>query len=234
MTNHNSNDIAHVLGIPATYRSRRSVVRRAAAGIAAGAALAVTVNPLRSSASTITEGVSNMSQSILYRSTTPVIVTPTPTTGPAPIDVPPGVGDVMDFTPTEQFTWKTTGDTTNGAVDTFEAALQPGYPGAPEHIHDANGEIFYVLDGVFRFKIGDEMIHAPAGTFAFVPRGTAHTWVNIDDGVSRLLTQFLPGGMRGFVDATAELMQAVPPDPAALEAVADQFHTTVVGPPLQP
>lgn len=149
-----------------------------------------------------------MSQAVLTRSTTPVIVTPTPTTGPVPLVVAPGVGEVLDFTPTERFTWKATGDTTNGAVDTFEATLQPGYPGAPEHIHDANDEIFYVLEGAFRFKVGDDLIEAPAGTFAFVPRGTAHTWVNTYDGASKLLTQFLPGGMRGMFEATSELIQA--------------------------
>lgn len=147
---------------------------------------------------------------------------------------PPGEGDVFEMTPTERFVWKATGATTGGAFDCFEASMQPGYPGAPEHVHDEADELFYVLEGAFRFKLGDEIVPAPTGTFAYAPKGTPHTWVNADEGVARMLTLFLPGGMRGLFEATSPLLQANPPDLAAITEATGRFATRIVGPPLVP
>lgn len=176
---------------------------------------------------------SSFTSPILTR--TPPVTSPVPMSAnaPDPLLVAPGDGEVLDFTPSEQFVWKATGAETGGAFDTFESLMQPGVPGAPEHVHDAHDEIFYVLEGEFRFKIGAEIVPAPAGSFAYVPKGTAHTWVNVDAGASRLLTQFLPGGMQRFFEATTDLIQAVPLDVAALEAAA-RYNTRLVGPPLLP
>jgi mannose-6-phosphate isomerase-like protein (cupin superfamily) len=163
---------------------------------------------------------------------------PTPefdgTAAPGARIIPSGDGDVFDMTPVERFVWKATAATTGGAFDAFETSMQPGYPGAPEHAHDANEEIFYVLEGTFRFKLGDEIFPAPAGAFVYVPRGTPHTWVNADQGVSRMLTLFLPGGMQGFFEETSPLVQADPPDFAALAEAAGRYDTRVLGPPLVP
>lgn len=153
---------------------------------------------------------------------------------PDPRIVPPGDGDVFDMTPVERFVWKATAATTGGAFDCLEASVLPGHPGAPEHAHDANDEIFYVLEGAFRFKVGDEIFPAPAGTFVYVPKATPHTWVNADQDASRMLTLFLPGGMRGFFEETSPLVQADPPDFAALEEAAGRYDTRVVGTPLVP
>ncbi len=165
-----------------------------------------------------------------------VQVLPTPESAiaqrPDPVVTQPGNGDVFDMTPGERFVWKATAATTGGSFDLFEASVQPNYGGNPEHTHDANDELFYVLGGEFRFKVGDEIISAPAGTFAYVPKGTPHTWLNVGEGVSRMLTVFLPGGMRGLFEATSALLQADPPDFAALEQAAGRFGTRIVGPPL--
>jgi mannose-6-phosphate isomerase-like protein (cupin superfamily) len=146
----------------------------------------------------------------------------------------PGDGDVFNMTPGEQFIWKATAATTHNAFDFFEVSVQPNYPGSPEHAHDANDELFYVLEGEFRFKVGDEIVSAPVGAFAYVPKGTDHAWLNVNEGISRMLTLFIPGGMQGFFEATSPLVQADPPDVAALVEAAGRFGTRVVGPPLAP
>ena len=148
-----------------------------------------------------------------------------------PIVTPPGEGDVLQFSPTELLTWKATLAST-GTFDQLTLTAQPGHAGAPEHVHSAVEECFYVLDGAFRFKVAGSIVLAERGTFLFVPRGTAHTWTNALDVASTMLLTFVPGGMKAFFEEAAPLMHAEPPDIKALTEVNARHATTVVGPPL--
>ncbi len=148
-----------------------------------------------------------------------------------PIVTSPGKGDSLQFSPTELLIWKATLDRTQ-ALDQLTLTAQPGHAGAPEHVHSAVEECFYVLDGAFRFKVADSVVVADAGTFLFVPRGTAHTWTNALDVASTMLLTFIPGGMKPFFEEAAPLMHAEPLDLKALTAVNARHATTVVGPPL--
>ena len=87
----------------------------------------------------------------------------------------------------------------------------------------------YVLDGEVRFKLGDEIEAAPAGSFVFIPRGTPHTWQNVGDGPARMLIHFTPSGMERFFDGFAALEN---PGPGAFETVGAEVGMDVVGPPL--
>jgi mannose-6-phosphate isomerase-like protein (cupin superfamily) len=49
---------------------------------------------------------------------------------------------------------------------------------APLHLHRACDEAWYVLEGALAFQIGDEEVHAPAGSAVMVPKGTPHTYWN--------------------------------------------------------
>lgn len=148
-----------------------------------------------------------------------------------PIVTPPGGGEVLQLSPTERLVWKATSATT-GSLDQFELTALPGHPGAPEHVHAAVEECFYVLDGAFRFKVDRAIVVADEGSFLFVPRGIAHTWTNALDRPSTMLLTFVPGGMKAFFDETAPLMHTTPLDLAALAEVNARHATTVVGPPL--
>jgi len=152
---------------------------------------------------------------------------------PTPIITQPGDGDVLRFSPTELLVWKATRATT-GAFDQLELTAQPGHAGAPEHVHGATEECFYVLAGAFRFTVAGSQVLAGPGTFLFVPRGIAHTWTNAAETASTMLLTLVPGGMKPFFDEAAPLMHATPPDLAALTAVNARHDTTVVGPPLAP
>jgi quercetin dioxygenase-like cupin family protein len=150
-----------------------------------------------------------------------------------PMVTAPGDGDVLQFSPSELLVWKGTLATT-GSFDQFELTAQPGHAGAPEHVHAAVEECFYVLAGAFRFKVADSVVVAEPGAFLFVPRGTPHTWTNATDVASTMLLTFVPGGMKAFFDEAAPLMHAEPVDAGALAAVNARHATTVVGPPLPP
>lgn len=143
-----------------------------------------------------------------------------------------GGGDVLQFSPSERLIWKATAATTAGAFDQFELTADPDHAGAPEHVHDNVDEAFFVLDGAFQFKLGDEVLVAEAGTFVFVPRGINHTWRNAVLRRSRMILTYVPGGMRSFFTETAPLMHLATPDLAALEKVNERHGTHIVGPPL--
>src|SRR6266566_2919901 len=56
----------------------------------------------------------------------------------------------------------------------------PGPPRfiAPLHVHYADDEAWYVLEGTLAFRLGDQQFEAPAGTAVFAPRGVPHTYWN--------------------------------------------------------
>ena len=99
------------------------------------------------------------------------------------------VGDTM--------TLKATGERTGGSLVLLENLTAPG-GGPPPHVHAREDEFFYVLDGTFEIRIGDELHTVGAGGFAFVPRGTVHNFRNVTDAPARILVGFTPGGMEGF------------------------------------
>lgn len=99
------------------------------------------------------------------------------------------VGDTM--------TLKATGPATDGRLLLLENLTAPG-GGPPPHIHTREDEFFYVLDGTFEIRIGDELHTLGAGGFAFVPRGTVHDFRNTGEQPARILVGFTPAGMEGF------------------------------------
>ena len=143
-----------------------------------------------------------------------------------------GEGHVLQFSPSEKLIWKATAATTGGVMDQFELIALPNHFGAPEHVHHTVDEFFYVLEGAFRFKVGNEQVIAEAGSFLFVPRETHHTWRNAAQITSRMLLTYIPGGMEPFFEETAPYMFAEPPDMNVLEKLNNKYNTDIVGPPL--
>ena len=65
-------------------------------------------------------------------------------------------------------------------------------PGA--HKHDANDEVFYVLEGRPSLLVGERWIDAPKGSFLLIPAGVMHDFENRTDTRIGLLNFFMPGG----------------------------------------
>ena len=60
-------------------------------------------------------------------------------------------------------------------------------PIAPFHVHHADDECWYVLDGRLGFRVGDDEIEAGPGDAVFVSAGTPHAYWNAQDGPTRYL-----------------------------------------------
>ena len=78
--------------------------------------------------------------------------------------------------------------------DVNEFIVAPLAEGPGVHVHAAEDDAFYVLEGRVIFHIdGEEMLGA-AGAFAFLPAGVAHNFRNPFDQPARLLNIHAPSG----------------------------------------
>jgi quercetin dioxygenase-like cupin family protein len=120
------------------------------------------------------------------------------------------------------------GEHSNGALAAMEATNAPG-EGPPLHRHTREDETVYVLEGEFRWKLGDQLISSTGpGSFVFIPRGVPHTWQVLGEH-GRMLVTFFPAGMEGFFDKLSSLTEF---DLGAFRAAAAEHGMEVVGPPL--
>ena len=69
---------------------------------------------------------------------------------------------------------------TGGAYSLTEHLLTAA-SNPPMHVQVDEDEAFYVLDGEVEFEVDGRVVHATAGTFAFVARGSAHTFRVLTD-----------------------------------------------------
>ena len=111
----------------------------------------------------------------------------------------------------------------------------------PLHVHTTEDEVFVVLEGAFRFRLGDEERPAAAGDVLLAPKGAPHTYrVQSEEG--RFLTITARGDFERFVRAMGRVAERAelpesggPPSPEALAALtetAGRFGIEFVGPPL--
>lgn len=120
---------------------------------------------------------------------------------------------------------------TNGDLYTFESTrVKNGGPSL--HVHPGQDEWWYILEGEFKIKIGDDLFVAKAGDSVFGPRGVPHTFSKISEDVARMIITFQPAGkMEEFFTS---ISQGVMSGKSELEQ--DNFRKAHgferVGPPL--
>ncbi len=148
-----------------------------------------------------------------------------------PCAIGPGEGTTVQGPAGGPLTFKVRGEQTGGRLTAIENVVAPG-DGPPLHVHAGEDEAWYVIEGRLRFRLGDDLASAPAGSFVFVPRGTPHCFHNDADEPARILVLFTPAGMERFFDRFAAL-PAGPPDPGAFRALGGEVGMEVVGPPLR-
>ena len=127
----------------------------------------------------------------------------------------------------DTLTFKGAGEADRFTVVEYEAAA--GMPGPPPHIHHANEEAFYILDGELDFMLEGETVRLRRGAFALVPRGAAHTFANAGSGAARWIGIFAPGHYEQLVEELGALLpQDSPPDPDVVAALFAKWETEIV------
>jgi quercetin dioxygenase-like cupin family protein len=118
-----------------------------------------------------------------------------------------------------------TRERTQGAFGIFRIEVAP-QSGPPAHIHRGEDEFFYVLKGQFQFKLGEQLVDAPAGSFIFLPRDHIHTFQNSGAETGLLLVGVTPAGLEHlFVERQGVDMETQ-------QALFKKYGVDVVGPPL--
>jgi mannose-6-phosphate isomerase-like protein (cupin superfamily) len=147
-----------------------------------------------------------------------------------PFAVQAGEGRTLPTPTDDQVTVKADTRQTNGSMTVLEFVFGPDQ-GPARHMHLREDELWYVLEGEFRFSTGDVMLYASTGGLAFGPRGLPHTFQNIGEAPGRLLVITTPSGLERFFEQTAQMaLRSVDPD--ELAAVGTANWLDFVGPPL--
>jgi mannose-6-phosphate isomerase-like protein (cupin superfamily) len=75
---------------------------------------------------------------------------------------------------------------------------------APLHVHHADDEAWYVLEGTLRFGIGDEVFEAGPGSAVLASKGTPHMYGNARKGTPARYLLIMPPRIRALVRALHE------------------------------
>jgi mannose-6-phosphate isomerase-like protein (cupin superfamily) len=151
----------------------------------------------------------------------------------APFAVQAGEGATLETPIGDTVTIKAATEQTNGSLTVLELVIGPK-KGPALHTHVREDELWYVLDGEFRFKAGTAMLRATTGGMAFGPRGTPHAFQNVGETPGRLLVITTPSGLERFFEEFAALRPG-PGDAAQAAALAAVGHANWIeftGPPV--
>lgn len=95
---------------------------------------------------------------------------------------------------------------------------------APLHLHHHDDEAWYVLEGVLRVRVGNDVVEAHPGSSVFVPRGMPHTYWNGGPGRLRYLL-VMTSNIFGLITDIHALSQRTP---SALQAVFQKHDSELL------
>lgn len=100
---------------------------------------------------------------------------------------------------------------TDARYSVSEWWLEPQSDGPGAHLHEENDEVFYVLEGVVSFLVGDQWVDAEKGTFLRIPAKTIHDFANRTDKAAGVFNCFMPGGFERNMPAIVKWFEDNPP-----------------------
>ena len=126
---------------------------------------------------------------------------------------------------------KISGNDTNGDLAIFEQTSLSQGKGTPLHIHNTQDEVFYIIEGSYKFQVGDDKYDLKTGDSIFLPRKVAHAWTQVSKKGKMIVTVQPAGKLENFFVT----MAALDHEPSQQEIVKIFFDNDmqVVGPPLK-
>ncbi len=101
--------------------------------------------------------------------------------------------------------------------------------GPARHLHHAQDEWFYAVEGAFLIEVGDARMTLHPGDSVLAPRGVPHVWASVGEQGGRILVAFQPAGKMEDFFRVATAADAMPPqDPDLWRA----HGMELLGPPL--
>ncbi|MFM7851907.1 MAG: cupin domain-containing protein [Flammeovirgaceae bacterium] len=138
-------------------------------------------------------------------------------------------GDVVMFKGVNHNDLKISSKDTGGQLSVFEyRGVEKTGPSL--HIHLYQDEIFTITEGKFRFVVGDETHQLSEGQTIFLPRGIAHTWIQLSD-TGKLIYFLQPAGKMEEFFSTMNTFTTRPSD-EEMDRIHAEHGMRTVGPPL--
>lgn len=113
-------------------------------------------------------------------------------------------------------------ESTDGSFSICEAIEQPG-SAAPLHIHHAEAEGFYVLEGEIELTCGEQTVTVSAGDFVYAPKEIPHKYLVVGQQPARVLLLFSRPGFESFFAEGGTPLDQPPVRPPA----PDEFQRLV-------
>jgi quercetin dioxygenase-like cupin family protein len=108
----------------------------------------------------------------------------------------------------EQIVILRTAAQTDGAVLDWELTLAPGGKVPSSHAHPAQEEVFTILEGTMRFRIGRRRLTATGGDVVRIPPGVVHHFANAGHVPARVAVESRPAlAMEELLKTAAALAQ---------------------------
>ena len=130
---------------------------------------------------------------------------------------------------------KATASQTGGAFGLIEQFAPVG-AGSPYHVHRAEEESFYILEGELEFFSGGRRFVGGPGAYVFLARDIPHGFRVVGASAARFLILTTPGGFEGFATEMGEpasdlrLPEPSVPNMEKLAAVAAKYRIEILGP----
>jgi quercetin dioxygenase-like cupin family protein len=153
-----------------------------------------------------------------------------------PVSVPADAGEAWWWAGSLAVIKATAADT--GGRVTIVEITEPAGAEAPLHVHHAEDEGFWVLEGEVTFEVGGTKIPAGPGDYALGPRDIPHRYFVGERGC-RMLFIFTPGGFEELIREMGEpaVARTLPPTDGAgeepdwerVEAIARKHCAELLG-----
>jgi quercetin dioxygenase-like cupin family protein len=126
---------------------------------------------------------------------------------------------------------KISGSDTEGAFAIFEQTSLSQGKGTPLHVHDAQDEVFYVINGAYYFQAGDDKYDLVAGDSIFLPKKVPHAWTQVSEKGKMMVVLQPAGKLENFFVTMSSIKHE--PSPAEIAKIFSENGMKVVGPPLK-
>ena len=111
-----------------------------------------------------------------------------------------------------------------GGLGVFELSVPANSNVPPPHSHTENEECVYVLEGVLRYAVDNDVRDLQPGDWMRTPRGSFHQFSNPHNAPARALIIMAPDiGAQYFRDVAAVVNAGGPPDRGKLLGVMSRY-----------
>lgn len=125
---------------------------------------------------------------------------------------------------------KISGKDTEGGMAIFEQTSLTQGMGTPLHVHHFQNETFFVEEGHYFFRVGDDEFDLSPGDSIFLPKKISHAWTQISQK-GKMVVTFQPAGkMENFFVTLASMDHE--PTKEEMAKIFKEHEMEIVGPVL--